>query len=63
MAKNNTRLSKAAGEFNVSMETIVSFLSKSGLGIEMNPNAKIEEPAYELLQKEFAADAKRERAI
>ncbi|MFN6086967.1 MAG: translation initiation factor IF-2 [Fluviicola sp.] len=57
MAKNNTRLSKAAGEFNVSMETIVSFLSKSGLGIEMNPNAKIEEPAYELLQKEFAADA------
>ena len=57
MAKNTTRLSKAAGEFNVSMETIVSFLSKSGLGIDMNPNAKIEEPAYELLQKEFAADA------
>ncbi len=56
MAKNTTRLGKAAYEFNVSMDTIVKFLSTNGMSIDATPTTKIEEPAYELLQKEFAGD-------
>lgn len=50
------RLSKAAKEFNVSMATIVDFLSAKGVAVESNPNAALDPAAYDLLSKEYATD-------
>jgi translation initiation factor IF-2 len=54
--KTITRLSKAAREFNIGVSTIVDFLSKKGITIDKDPNAKITEEVYNLLVKEFAPD-------
>lgn len=48
-----TRLNKAAREFNVSAGRIVDFLTKKGVEIEDNPNAKISGEMYDLLATEF----------
>ncbi len=50
------RLSKIAKEFNLSLQTIVDFLSSKGHKIDANPNAKIGELEYKLLMKEFQSD-------
>ncbi len=51
-----TRLSKVAGEFNVGINTIVDFLHKKGFEIEFNPNTKVTEEMYSLLEKEYKSD-------
>ncbi len=50
------RLSKVAREFNVGLTTIVDFLSKKGITVNNNPNAKIPQEAYELLFQEFQSE-------
>ncbi len=52
----NTRLSKVAREFNVGISTIVEFLHKKGFDVDTNPNSKISEEAYHLLEKEYKSD-------
>jgi translation initiation factor IF-2 len=52
----STRLSKAAREFNIGMKTVVDFLVKKGIAIEMDPNAKLTPEMYSLLMKEFASE-------
>lgn len=56
MAGKPTRLSKAAGELNVGIHTIVEFLESKGIDIGNNPNTKLEVEHYDLLKQEFAAD-------
>jgi len=51
-----TRLSKAAREFNIGIKTVVEFLIKKGLPIDMDPNAKLTPEQYSLLMKEFASE-------
>jgi translation initiation factor IF-2 len=51
--KASVRLSKAAKEFNVGIQTIVDTLADKGFEIESKPNAKIEPAAYEVLMEEF----------
>lgn len=51
------RLSKAAREFNVGINTIVEFLHKKNIDIEVNPNTKISHEAYEFLGSEFSSDS------
>lgn len=51
------RLSKAAREFNVGINTIVEFLCKKNIDIEVNPNTKISPEAYEFLATEFSSDS------
>jgi translation initiation factor IF-2 len=51
-----TRLSKAAREFNVGIQTIVEFLHKKGFVISTDPNSKIPQEAYALLLKEYSND-------
>lgn len=51
-----TRLSKAAREFNVGIQTIVEFLHKKGFVISTDPNTKIPPEAYALLLKEYSTD-------
>jgi len=54
--EKSIRLNKAAKEFNLSMDHIVEFLTKNGIQIESNPNAKLPGEAYTLLMKEFQSD-------
>lgn len=58
MAETNPpkRLNKVAKELNVSVSTIVEFLSSKGHPIDANPNAKVEEHLYSLLLSEFQAE-------
>ncbi len=51
--KASVRLSKAAKEFNVGIQTIVDTLADKGFEIESKPNTKIEPAAYEILMDEF----------
>ncbi len=51
--KKVVRLSKAAREFNISLDTIVSFLTEKGYDIERKPNTKLDPQMYELLTTEF----------
>ena len=50
------RLSKIASEFNISVGSIVEFLSKKGVKVDNNPNAKITNDIYEILLKEYSSD-------
>jgi translation initiation factor IF-2 len=50
------RLSKIAKEFNIATTTIVDFLKTKNIELESNPNAKISDEAYVLLQEKFQAD-------
>ncbi|HUW93564.1 MAG TPA: translation initiation factor IF-2 [Bacteroidales bacterium] len=54
--KKATRLSKAAREFNVGIQTIVDFLHKKGFDISTDPNSKIPPEAYLLILKEYSSD-------
>ena len=55
--KKGIRLSKAAREFNVGINTIVEFLHKKDITIETNPNTKISPEAYEFLAIEYSSDS------
>ena len=51
------RLNKVTKEFNIGLQTAVEFLQKKGFGeVEANPNFKITEEQYALLQGEFSSD-------
>lgn len=52
----NTRLNKVAREFNVGIHTIVEFLHKKGFDVDNNPNTKVPDEAYHLLEKEYKND-------
>ncbi|MCF8362956.1 MAG: hypothetical protein K9G70_10080, partial [Prolixibacteraceae bacterium] len=54
--KGTKRLGKVAREFNVGISTMVEFLNKKGHQVEPNPNAKIDDEKYALLQKEYSSD-------
>lgn len=50
------RLSKVARDFNVGISTIVDFLHKKGFDIGSDPNSKITDDAFTLLEKEYKGD-------
>jgi len=50
------RLGKVAREFNVGIQTMIEFLSKKGHVVDPNPNAKIDDEQYLLLQREYSKD-------
>lgn len=54
--KKAKRLSKIAREFNVGINTIIEFLNKKGIEIEVNPNTKVSPEVYGMLQKEYSSD-------
>ncbi len=47
------RLSKAAKEFNISLDTVVEYLSSHGFTVERNPNFKLDQAMYSKLSEEF----------
>ena len=53
----SVRLNKVTKEFNIGLQTAVEFLQKKGFSeIEANPNFKITEEQYAMLQGEFSSD-------
>ena len=58
------RLNKLMKKFNIGLVELVNFLSKHGVDVEENPNAKIEESAetMSLLTKAFAKDMEAKQA-
>ena len=54
----SVRLNKACKECNVGLQTLVEFLQKKGFkDVEADPNARITDEQYELVQAEFNGDA------
>lgn len=51
------RISKIQSEFGVGVNTIVEFLQKKGFDVDNNPNTKVSEKMYALLEDEFKKDS------
>ncbi len=47
------RIKQVLTEFNIALGTLQGFLQSKGIEIDANPNAKIDDNAYELVSKEF----------
>ena len=56
------RLNKAVKEFNISISRLVEFLQDKGFEVEANPNAQLNEAAYNALAGEFAKDSQQRKA-
>ena len=50
------RINKVLREFNISLERAVDYLKDKGISVESNPNTKISEAEYNILQNQFAGD-------
>jgi translation initiation factor IF-2 len=50
------RINKVLREFNISLERAVDYLKDKGIVIDANPNAKISDKEYGILQDQFAGD-------
>jgi translation initiation factor IF-2 len=50
------RINKVLREFNISLERAVDYLKDKGIAVESNPNTKISEGEYNILQNQFAGD-------
>ncbi|HMI07643.1 MAG TPA: translation initiation factor IF-2 [Flavobacterium sp.] len=50
------RINKVLRELNISLERAVDYLKDKGIAIDANPNAKISEKEFSILQSQFAGD-------
>jgi len=50
------RINKVLRELNISLERAVDYLKDKGVVVESNPNAKISEAEFNILQNQFAGD-------
>ena len=50
------RINKVLRELNISLERAVDYLKDKGIAIDSNPNAKISEKEFSILQNQFAGD-------
>ncbi|PKB16206.1 translation initiation factor IF-2 [Flavobacterium sp. 5] len=50
------RINKVLRELNISLERAVDYLKDKGVAIESNPNTKISEQEFNILQSQFAGD-------
>lgn len=50
------RINKVLRELNISLERAVDYLKDKGIAIDANPNAKISEGEFGILQNQFAGD-------
>lgn len=55
------RLFKVASEFNVSTQSIVDTLGKSGFSLDNKPNSKITQEMYEVLERNYGEDKVRSK--
>ena len=57
------RLIKVSKELNVGISSLVEFLDKKGVQVEANPNTKIDDKHYEMLNVEFGKDKKIKKTV
>ncbi|MDD2961094.1 MAG: translation initiation factor IF-2 [Muribaculaceae bacterium] len=50
------KISKAAKDLNVGTQTLIEFLSKKNITVDLGPNARISEEHYDMLVREFKSD-------
>ncbi|WP_281235356.1 translation initiation factor IF-2 [Flavobacterium gelatinilyticum] len=50
------RINKVLRELNISLERAVDYLKDKGIAIDANPNAKISDSEFNILQNQFAGD-------
>jgi translation initiation factor IF-2 len=58
MSEGSIRIKKAATEFNISVGHVAEHLAAKGFEVDGNPNAKITEEMYAVLQRDFGQDKK-----
>jgi len=56
------RINKVLRELNISLDRAVDYLKDKGIAIESNPNAKISEKEFDILQSQFAGDKGKKEA-
>ena len=56
------RINKVLREFNISLERAVDYLKDKGIAIDANPNAKISDAEFNILQSQFAGDKGKKEA-
>jgi translation initiation factor IF-2 len=56
------RINKVLREFNISLERAVDYLKDKGIAIDANPNAKISNEEFNILQNQFAGDKGKKEA-
>lgn len=56
------RINKVLRELNISLDRAVDYLKDKGIAIDANPNAKISDKEYDILQSQFAGDKGRKEA-
>lgn len=54
--ERNIRINKVLRELNISLDRAVDYLKDKGIFIDSNPNAKITNTEFDMLQNQFAAD-------
>ena len=54
--ERNIRINKVLRELNISLERAVDYLKDKGIVIDANPNAKISDNEFDILQNQFAGD-------
>ena len=54
--ERNIRINKVLRELNISLDRAVDFLKEKGISIDSNPNSKISENEFDILQNQFAGD-------
>ena len=52
------KLIKACKDLNISMKTLLDFCSMMGYPVAADPNARIDDDVYLLLQKEFGQNGR-----
>ena len=50
------KLAKVAKEFNISLSSVVEFLTGKGFAVERNPNFPIDTDMYRVLGKEYGKE-------
>ena len=54
--ERNIRINKVLRELNISLERAIDYLKDKGIAIDANPNAKISDKEFDILQNQFAGD-------
>lgn len=57
------KISKAAKDLNVGVQTIKDFLQKKGVEVSDNPNSRLSEDVFAMLVKQFKPDMEQKRKI
>lgn len=54
--ERNIRINKVLRELNISLERAIDYLKDKGIAVDANPNAKISDKEFDILQNQFAGD-------